>query len=283
MELIILQRLSEEFPTLFLNTNLFCGVSASSVVAVCLSLGYSLKGLIDLVEHVIRFSFKKRSVESVTTSKYRSEYLKVFANTAFSDLRLCDLPRHIFIPAFLLDNKDKRSPDSRTALPGLFTNIIPGNDTERIADVCLRSAAAPSYYSPYQNYVDGGVIDNMPVGLAWPYLIGDRGLNLKKENITCLALSAGRPTPAYIDAEKIGGGGLVQWAPNLVDLFMLARRKASEQQAEMLLGSNFYRVDPVLPSHVDLDNVEDIDVVKAIASTYDLEPVKQWIRQHWEF
>ena len=73
------------------------------VVAVCFSFENLLNGLIALVEHVIRFSFKK-SLQPVTNAKYTSTYLRVFAKTAFANLHFKDLPRHVLIPSFLIDS-----------------------------------------------------------------------------------------------------------------------------------------------------------------------------------
>ncbi|ELP91838.1 ankyrin repeat-containing protein, putative [Entamoeba invadens IP1] len=270
MELIILKRLSAEFPDMFTKCNLFCGVSASSAVITCLTLGYSLDGLIAVIENVIRYSFKKDSIQSVTNAKYINDYLKAFGETAFGSLTLKCLPRHVVIPAFLIDS----GKEPRVCRADVFTNIVPGNETEKVADVCLRSAAAPSYYKPYQNYVDGGVIDNIPCGLAWPLLIGEKGIGIHMEDIVCLSLSAGRITPAYIDVEKIGNGGMVQWATQLVDLFMLSRRDETVKEAKTLFGNRFLRVDPILPGSILLDNVDQIDEVKRIAEGYDLDDIR---------
>ena len=194
-----------------------------------------------------------------------------------------NLPRHVLIPAFLIDDGNKDE-DERRCESKAFTNIIHDNDIENtlVADACLRSAAAPSYYKPYQNYVDGGVIDNVPCGLAWPYLIGEKGIGIDPDKIVCLSISAGRQTPNYIDAEKVSKGGLAQWAPNIVELFMLSRRSRTVKDAELLLGDRFFRMDPALPGETRLDNVDDIDTVKTIAETCDLEPLKNWMRKYWE-
>ncbi|BFU24325.1 phospholipase, patatin family protein [Entamoeba histolytica HM-1:IMSS-B] len=280
MEVILLQRLSAEFPDMFVNCNLFCGCSASSVVAVTLSMGYNLDGLMKLIEHVIRYSFKKDSIQSVTNSKYINDYLRAFGEVAFGNLKLHDLPRHVLIPSFLIDSGIDS--ETRHCKSEAFNNIIPGNDTEKVADVCLRSAAAPSYYKPYQNYVDGGIVDNVPCGVAWPYLIGAKGIGIDPKDIVCLSLSAGRPTPAHLDAQKIGNGGLVQWAPVLADLFMLARRDETVKEGKLLFGERFLRVDPILPGQILLDNVEQIEEVKRIAQSYDLEEIRKWMREYWE-
>ncbi|KAL7719105.1 phospholipase A2 [Entamoeba marina] len=278
LELILLRRLAHEFPDMFVNTNLFCGCSASSAVATCLAMGFSLEGLINLIEHVIRYSFKKDSVQSVTNAKYVSDYLKQFASIAFSDLPLKNIPRHVVFPAFLLDSCE----EPRRSSSKVFTNIVEGNDHEKVSDVCLRSAAAPTYYKPYQNYVDGGVIDNSPVGVAWPYLIGENGIGIDPKDIVCLSISGGKQSPSYIDTQKIGNGGLVQWATNISDCFMLARRDESINEAKMMFGDRFLRVDPEYPNQIALDNVEDIELIKEIAEGYDLDSVCQWMRENWE-
>ncbi|ELP93886.1 hypothetical protein EIN_177930 [Entamoeba invadens IP1] len=277
MSVIILRRLCVEFPDLLTKCNLFCGVSASSAVVSLISMGYSMEGLLAVCENIIRYSFKKDSIQSVTNAKYINDYLQIFGQTAFGDLPLKNLPRHVLIPAFLIDN----GVEPRYCRSETFTNIKPGNDTEKVADICLRSAAAPSYYKPYQNYVDGGIIDNIPCGLAWPYLTGEKGIGIDPKDIVCLSISAGRPTPAHLDAEKIGGGGMVQWATQLVDLFMLARRDETVKEAKMMFGERFHRVDPVLPGQIMLDNVDQIDEVKRIAETCDLEDMRRWIRKYW--
>ena len=282
--IIILQRLSLEFPKMFEECNLYCGCSASSFVVSLLCMGVSIEGVAELCENLLRYAFKKDplAIAPVTKAKYSNEYLRAFCDTCFGDLRIKNLPRHICIPAYLIDSGAKVDENgNRYCKSETFNNIIHENENERLADICVRSAAAPTFFKPYQNYVDGGVVCNQPCGNIWPYLIGAKGIGIPRENIVCLSISAGKPTPCYIDAEKLGGAGVAQWAINLADLFGDARRDQTTHEAEMLLGDKYCRIDPILPSKIILDDADDIDEIKRIANSYNLEDLRKWMRENW--
>ena len=177
---------------MFEKCNLYCGCSASSFVVSLLSMGVTIEGVIQLIESLFRYGFKKDPLQiaSVTRAKYSNEFIKTFCDTCFGNLRIKNLPRHICIPAFLIDSGDKVDElGNRYCKSETFNNLIHENENERIADICLRSASAPSFYKPYQNYVDGGIICNNPCALAWPYLIGEKGIGIERKNIVCLSIS----------------------------------------------------------------------------------------------
>lgn len=219
MQAIILRRLVDKFPTLLEETNLFCGVSASSFICVDFLLGIRPSALVDLLVEMYSHMFEKKS-RGYTESLYSNKYLIDITQMTYGEKKLSDLSRHILINAFQFDSGES-DPD-RKCKACMFNNFIPGCDC-KIADACIRSAAAVGYYPPYQGYADGGIFENNPSVCAYPYVFGEKGLGIDIKNTVCLSLSSGRPPCMYMDKAKYQDVGMLQLMPICMDGFFWSR------------------------------------------------------------
>ncbi|PRP74882.1 hypothetical protein PROFUN_15786, partial [Planoprotostelium fungivorum] len=166
--------------------------------------------------------------------------------------------------------------------PEYFHNFDSSDNADTLlADACLRSAAAPTYFPIYQGYVDGGVFANNPSLAAITSCICE-GVQLS--DICVLSLSTGN-NPHHIPKEMFGDGnwGVYQWGMNLINLLMDSTSCAATHQSACLLGEQFYRIDPRLTSDIDLadSSAATIDMLLKIASEVDLEPVVEWLKIYW--
>jgi hypothetical protein len=85
----------------------------------------------------------------------------------------------------------------------------------KLRDVAHRTAAAPTYFEPYQGFCDGGVVANSPAYRAWLEaweLCGCGGHSL-------LSLGTGETREA-LDPCKVNGWGIGGWAKPLVGIFV---------------------------------------------------------------
>ncbi|KAL7721809.1 phospholipase A2 [Entamoeba marina] len=284
LQVVILKRLYEKYPSLFKSTQMFCGCSASSFIIGCLAMGYSINPLPTMVQHILTKAFSQSGKLSIFNNKYEPSFLKYFAEMAFSDLPLSEVPKHIAIPSLLIDNGPecpRRCVNSRV-FTNVFSNSNSENDNskEKVADVCLRSAAAPSYFPPYQNYVDGALVDNQPIGVTLPLIIGEEGI-VNKEDIVCLSISTGTGPNEYINSKNIGNGGWGNWAMNIANTFLYAGNSRSENICKSLLGKRYKRVNPILKTNIKIDDVGSIEKIKKIGYECDLTDVEKWLNEYW--
>ncbi|KAL7715023.1 phospholipase A2 [Entamoeba marina] len=270
LQAIVISRLVEKFPMLLEDVNLFCGVSASSFICADLALGYSPKD----IKHIVLI---KKS-RGLTSAIYSNKYIINISNITFGDKMLSDIPKHILINSFLFDTGENDA--NRSTKACLFNNFIPGCDC-KISDACLRSAAAPGYFPPYQGYADGGIYENNPVTCAFPFLFGEKGIGIDVSNTVCLSISSGKPPINYIDIEKYTDVGVVQLLPIAVDGFLWSRKNMSVETGIAFLGERYKRFDPVLSDKLDLDCADHIDRVVEVAEQLDLTDIEEWVVRHW--
>ncbi len=55
----------------------------------------------------------------------------------------------------------------------------------------------------------------------------------------------------------------------------------ADYQCRQLLGSNYIRVNPVLPVEIGLDGVDQIPMMKNLASQFDLSDAVSWLKRYF--
>lgn len=86
-----------------------------------------------------------------------------------------------------------------------------------MVDAALATSAAPTYFAPHKNYVDGGVCDNNP---ALSGVI--EACKLSEATVReCLVLSLGTGSDnVAMDGQEAASWGLLTWAQKLPSIFM---------------------------------------------------------------
>ena len=167
---ILLERLEAARPGLLAQVDLFAGASTGGILALGLAAGRTPSQARELYELRGRQVFANarwdnwRDLGHAVRAQYSNAYLKKVLTQEFGDMKLGDLPHHVLIAAFDLENDPANPPPMRTWKPKFFHNF-PGHDTdahEKVVDVALRTSAAPSYFPIYQGYIDGGVVAGNP-------------------------------------------------------------------------------------------------------------------------
>jgi hypothetical protein len=76
--------------------------------------------------------------------------------------------------------------------------------------------------------------------------------------------------------------GFVQWAPHLVSLMLEGSVGLADYQCRQLLGKNYLRVNPILPIPIGLDGVDQIPLMKTLASQFDLSNAVVWLKKNFK-
>jgi hypothetical protein len=72
--------------------------------------------------------------------------------------------------------------------------------------------------------------------------------------------------------------GLVQWAPNLLQLFHDSATGCFESACNMLLGDRYFRCKVAIPETFEYNNVDKMDELKEWARSADLSELFRWVR-----
>ncbi|EDR24411.1 hypothetical protein, conserved [Entamoeba dispar SAW760] len=279
LECIILARILEKHPQFLKNIDLVCGCSVGSILVSMLAIGITPRNCSDLLSIISQEVFVKPTI-AINQPKYRNDKLKYILEHIFKETKVKDIQCKYLVDTFRIDSEEQEP--NRSCESFCFTNLQKGFEEEKLSDICLRSSSAPTYFQPYQNFVDGGMLNNTPIGLCWSFLFGEEGLQLDPKKVVCFSLSAGKPDPFYIDSNKIGKGGIMQWATQISDTFMYATRSWTIKSGRMFLGDRWLRFDPPLGCVINLDQTEQIPKLKEIAEEVDLTKVDQWLSKYWD-
>jgi hypothetical protein len=148
------------------------------------------------------------------------------------------------------------SMDMVTGKPKVFDDT----DTDLLAEVVLRSTAAPTYFAPRDGrWVDGGLVANNPSGLAVLALV-HRGIPV--EEISVLSLDTGGK---FWKDPKVSGRMLpTSWIKPVISSQMHGNEEAGEFACNALLGTRHTRITPSLPHDFELDAVGAMGTYTAI-------------------
>lgn len=302
LQYIILKRIMEKFPSFLQSVNVFAGVSAGSLLASALLLttprGLDRLFINENVERIFRRSYSKKitSLGGLIHSKYSNEHLRDILNETFGDISfetLSQLSQKIFIPVFRVDGKEDDGGDEdqiqinkpkwlnrrvkRWHTVYYDTIDICDNNKDRsvrLNDVIMESSAAPCYFPIFNGCIDGGVSANNPSLCILARLIS-LGYDIK--DIYILSLGTGEK-PSFLDVDD-ASQGFIQWAPRLLDVILDASSEVTSENAYKILGNGFWRIQPVLPESIRLDDASKYEQLVAIAENFNMENTFGWIEQ----
>jgi len=294
IEVTILKRLMETYPELLGEVDVFTGASAGAIVGLAMATGLSPEDTATFWEAEVAKVFtdgwvnKVRSIDSTIGASYRTEELRETLERKLGNITLADIKKKVVVPSFNLVGKLEPSTplgaanqhNSRWAAEWFHNYDHSTNADTSIVDVCMRTAAAPTYFPIYQGYVDGGTFANNPALAAVTTAVKS---GVKLSDIVVLSISTGS-NPKSIPKETIGQGnwGLVEWGPHIINLLLDSSTESINYQCENLLGEYYHRLDPILPSDISLDDPTSLEELKKVANAMNLDSTIKWINEHWK-
>ncbi|MBD3260635.1 MAG: hypothetical protein GF334_02990 [Candidatus Altiarchaeales archaeon] len=287
VEATILTRLVKKYPNLIRDTDLLAGTSTGAIQALGLAAGFTPHDLTEMYMNLMKYVFADslrddfRDLWKMSGADYSNKNLRHILNDQFGDMQLVDLDKKVVVPAFRLDN----GPNSkkRSWKLKVFHNFA-GSDSdgqEKVVDVALRSAAAPVYFPTYQGYIDGGVVANNPSMVAIAQALDSRSAGVPLDVINLLSIGAGF-SGRWIKGQNHDWGAL-QWAPHILFIPLEGSVSMTDFQCKQLLGwkESYYRINPVLPEKLALDDWKKVPRLMEIAREEDLSEAYRWIKEVW--
>jgi patatin-like phospholipase/acyl hydrolase len=287
----LLERLEQAHPGFLGMVDLFAGTSTGGILALGLAAGKTPAEAMQLYEVHGRQVFADSPWDDLQDAgnafgaEYSNAGLKQVLQEQFGERRLGDLPQRVLISSFDLDNGGGNPlvlDGLRTWKPKFFHNF-PGfgsDETAKVVDVALRTAAAPSFVPVYQGFIDGGVVANNPSLCALAQAL-DRGTGGQRlAEVVLFSLGTGRYARYLVTQDA--DWGWTQWARPLIEIMLEGSVDVPHFQASRLLGRRYQRLDPVLPEQIDLGDLDKIPRLKEIAARVDLHAALAWLKRYFK-
>lgn len=239
--------------------DLIAGTSTGSILAASLVYGRNPTDLIGIYkdegETIFKTNFLRKTVGyALKMPKFSNDGLKGVLQEYFKDkngqeISLKDL-REVSKQEFPGSNPKARLLILAYSTTQRYTNFFlsplvdedPWYKEAKVWEVCLSSAAAPTFFPPYKfdlqpdekpvetdsvvpaeyTFVDGGVAANNPALGALVHALSIEKLEGKKlniEDISLLSIGTGRTT-APLEFQQVNGWGALNWALHIPDVFM---------------------------------------------------------------
>jgi uncharacterized protein len=285
---VLLERLEAAHPGFLNQIDLFVGTSTGGLLALGLAYGFEPEEAREIYEdwggRVFYRSWLDRlhSLGNLIGSRYTFSGLKTALEFYFGELTLGDLPKRVLVSSFDLDHIPSDPFTPRSWKAKFFHNYpVAGSDScETVVDVGIRTSAAPTYFPIYQGFIDGGVVVNNPAmaGLAQALHVPTGGQDI--QNLVLLSLGTGI-NPRYIESQD-GNWGFVQWAPQLTNLMLEGGADVVDYQCRQILGRRYLRSNPLLPYPIGMDDVSAIELLKQVASDFDISTVNRWVKRYFD-
>lgn len=291
----LLARLARAEPGLLDRVDLFAGTSTGAILALGLASGMSPSDAVALYEEDGPEIFACRPVHAVlsagyaTAAKYSNRALRRALERVFGGKTLGDLERRVLVASFDLEAQPPDRSRPRMWKAKFFHNF-PGPDSdasERLVDVALRSSAAPVYFPAYQGYIDGGVVATNPGVCALAQVL--RAGVAELGELALLSLGTGL-NARFIRSES-ADWGWADWAFRvrpladppydlpLLEVMLEGSVGLVDFQCRQLLGERYFRLDPVLPYPIELDDVGALPELRKVAALEELGPARGWVRR----
>lgn len=249
--------------------DLIAGTSTGGIIALGLGLGMSAQDTLRFYEEegpkIFGGNRLAKGIRWLGVSKYDDRRLRIALESVFGDRRLGESAHRLVVPSLNLENGEiyiyKTAHHPR----------LERDYKEKVMDVALATAAAPTYFPTYRSsagtpLVDGGLWANNPTGLAVVEAVGILGW--PRESLKVLSLGC-TSEPLGIGKGRFSALGASYWATRIVDLFMTAQSFSSLGTAYVLTSHEaVLRVDPsVPPGRFGLDSHKEADSLKGLGAS----------------
>ena len=213
-------------------------------------------------------------------AEYSTKNLADLAKGVFGDKKLSDLELKVLVSSFDLSTGTEAKPAAWK--PKFFNNFAGQGDLEeKVADVAVRTASAPTYFPTYQGYIDGGVVANNPSMCALAQALDDNTGGQTLDTVRLLSLGT-CTSPAYVPGKDLDWG-LLDWAPNLVQLMLDVSMDVADYQCSKVLGKKGYRrLNTVLKTPIGLDAVDAVEELVTVAEGVEIGPILPWLENEFK-
>ncbi|MBS1902451.1 MAG: patatin-like phospholipase family protein [Bacteroidetes bacterium] len=247
--------------------DLVCGTSTGGIIALAIGAGIPMAEVVkmycDAGPKIFRPGGRFRiSQFPLLFSKHSSAPLSQALRGVFKQRILGDSLVRLCIPSINITDGQTTVFKTRHTRDHVYDEASPykRDYLRSMYDVAMSTSAAPTYFPTHRipgvgRHVDGGLWANNPslIGISEAIRMG-YGI----EEIEVLSVGTGN---TKFNERRIGNlfSGIAGWRTRLIDLTFLAQSQGYDFTAQYLLGpTQYFRVDPVLPTDFKLDQTKHI-------------------------
>ncbi len=253
--------------------DLIVGTSTGGILALGLGMGFTANQMLDFYRNQgarvfpkSRWKWRLRNLKSLFWHRYDQQPLRTALEAIFGDRTLAEARIKLVIPAISANTGDVYIYKT-SHHPRFVTDLH-----ERIVDVALATAAAPTYFPPHVGrngvtLLDGGLWANNPVmvGIVEALAI----LKQPREAIRVLSLGC-TASPMSLGKMARRSGGAAAWAMTAVEWLTHGQMISAMNQGRLLLGkTSVLRVQPeVQPGLFMLDDASAINQLVELGNEF---------------
>ena len=159
-----------------------------------------------------------------------------------------DIHKPVIVPAY----------NFKHGRPKIFDNIIEDKDFYMKAwEVARASSAAPTYFTPYDKYIDGGIVaNNATVVAAWAF---HNKLGIPFSEMEILTIGTGRQEHEVFDMEAVKKWSSLKWLGPMLDMLTLGNEQMWDFGADELGLKKYVYFNPLkLDARWHLDETDCI-------------------------
>ena len=277
---IIILRLTQKYPTLLEDIDLFAGTSTGSIIALYLAYSknsYAIDNLYN--EENIKKIFSKKRPNFFIPKFSSKNLLKELKANFPEDLKLKNLHPYVFIPTFSTNGFTSNSWEP------VFLNNLTDNTTAEFSfiDAARASSAAPTYFPSHKGFIDGGVVVNNPTPIASFFALSKLDSISSSSQLRILSIGTGN-YPNKI-ASNTAKWGMLQWAFDpfisikspILTILLEGSSLVEDIYCKELFMQNYFRLNPIIPDHIEMDDYKKVSLLKNIADSLDLTELYNYI------
>ena len=228
----------------------YSGTSGGSLLIALALVGKSWKEIDDTFRQWVGPIFPEPSIwrkANPFLPKYPSDGIEAACKAVFGSLRCNQIQMPFFIPVT----------DIAAGRPKVYGNA----DPDLLADVVLRSTAAPTYFAPRASrFVDGGLVANNPSVVGIAGLVRKHGADLPQ--IRCLSLATGGNF--WKDPQVGARTTLLGWASPVIQVGLNGVEERDAFISDAILGDRHLRVVPPLARDFEMDDLSRMGAYRDI-------------------
>lgn len=237
--------------------DLICGTSTGGLLGLMLSRGQAPLTILEAYREYAPMIFRRPWWRrGLAESKYPARGIEEAAWRIFGDHRMVDCRVPTMAVAY----------DARRSRPKVFKSWT--DVDEQLRDVARATSAAPTYFPPAGDLVDGGVWANNPAMVAltearklWP-----------GEDVRVVSIGTGT-TGERISTSDAAGWGLAKWSMHIINLLMDATSSGWDHMIREQIGTAYVRIQPLLgdiPSAMDRIDPDHMEALVRLGLTWQL-------------